>query len=249
MDFFIIFIFGLIIGSFLNVCINRIPRGESIVFPPSRCEACNTYLKPFDLVPVASFLLLKGKCRYCGDKLSWRYPMLELFTGFLFALVYQVIGFGISIIPYLFLTSLLLIISFIDIDHYRIPDPLIIIGLGAGIAFQIFIPFQPLINALLGFFTGGGILFLIALLSRGGMGGGDIKLGALIGLFLGWKLMLLSLFLAAFLASTAGICLMILKKKSRKDAIPFGPFLSLAAFISLLRGNYLISWYIIYFVR
>jgi len=249
MELFIAFTFGLIIGSFLNVCISRIPRRESIVFPSSRCEACNTYLKPFDLVPVASFLLLRGKCRYCGCKLSWRYPVIEIFTGVLFMLVYQVISMNMSLIPNLFLVSLLVIISFIDIDHYRIPDPLIISGLGAGIAFQIFIPFQPLINSLIGFITGGGILFLIAVLSRGGMGGGDIKLGALIGLFLGWKLMFLSLFIAAFLASAAGIYLMIIKKKSRKDAVPFGPFLSLGAFISLLWGNHLILGYIKYFIR
>lgn len=248
MDLFIIFIFGLIIGSFLNVCISRIPRGESIVSPPSRCEACNTKLKSFDLVPAASFFLLGGKCRYCGCKLSWRYPGMEIFAGVLFLFVYRVIGFNMSLIPYLFFTSLLLIISFIDIDHYRIPDPLIIIGLGAGIAFHIFIPFQPIINSLLGFVTGGGVLFLIALLSRGGMGGGDIKLGTLIGLFLGWKLVLLSLFLAAFFASAAGISLMIIKKKSRKDPIPFGPFLSIGAFIALLWGNHFIFWYISHFV-
>lgn len=249
MNLFIFFTFGLIIGSFLNVCISRIPRGESIVFPPSRCEACDTKLRSFDLVPVASFFLLRGKCRYCSAKLSWRYPGVEILTGVFFVLGYQVIGFTINLIPFLFLTSLLLIISFIDIDHYRIPNPLILIGLGAGILFQIFIPFQPFINSLLGFVTGGGVLFLIALLSRGGMGGGDIKLGALIGLFLGWKWMLLSLFLSAFLASAAGVSLMIMRKKSRKDPIPFGPFLSLGVFISLLWGNHLIFWYINYFVN
>ncbi|MGI6629227.1 MAG: prepilin peptidase [Bacillota bacterium] len=249
MNLLLIFIFGLVIGSFLNVCISRIPRSESIVFPPSRCEICNNRIKAYDLVPVASFLLLRGKCRYCGCKLSWRYPGIEILTGILFILVYRVIDVNLHLIPYLFLTSLLLVISFIDIDHYRIPNRLIIVGFVAGIAFNFLIPDLFLWESCMGFITGGGILFLIALLSQGGMGGGDIKLGALIGLFLGWKLMLLSLFLAALLASIAGIGLMLTHKKSRKDPIPFGPFLALGAFISLLWGHHLLLWYTNYFFK
>ncbi|ATW23992.1 prepilin peptidase [Candidatus Formimonas warabiya] len=244
MEFFILFIFGLIIGSFLNVCISRIPRGESIVFPPSRCEACGTNLKPFDLVPVASFLLLRGKCRYCGCRLSWRYPGIEVLTGVLFILLYQNFGVAKNLIPALFLISLLIIVSFIDMDHYRIPDLLIIFGLGTGIVFQILIPSIRFSDSLLGLIVGGGILFTLALVSRGGMGGGDIKLGGLIGFFLGWRFILLSLFLAALLASIIGLALMLVKKKSRKDPIPFGPFLSLGAIISVLWGNDLILWYV-----
>lgn len=231
MDLLIIFIFGLIIGSFLNVCISRLPKGESVVFPSSRCEACNTRLRFFDLVPVASFLLLKGKCRYCGFKLSWRYPGVEIITGILFVLIYLTRDWNARLISDFFWTSLLLVISFIDMDYYRIPDSLILIGLGAGLIFQIFIPSLSLSESILGFITGGGILFLFALISRGGMGGGDIKLGALAGVFLGWKLVILSLFLAALFASATGLFLIVTKRKSRKDPIPFGPFLSLGAFL------------------
>jgi leader peptidase (prepilin peptidase)/N-methyltransferase len=243
-----LFIIGLAFGSFFNVCISRIPQGKSIIYPPSRCEVCNTKLKPLDLVPVASFLLLRGKCRYCGSKLSWRHPGIEFFTGILFVMVYQIIGLNINLIIFLFLLSLLLIISFIDIDYYCIPNSLIIVGLGIGVFFQIFFPYQLFLESIGGFFLGGGILFIIALVSRGGMGGGDIKLGGLIGFFLGWKMTLLSLFIAAFLSSITGIFFILLKKKSRKDPIPFGPFLSIGTFISILWGNHLLTWYLYYFV-
>lgn len=248
MDFLFIFLLGLVIGSFLNVCISRIPQGESISFPPSRCDYCYTNLKPWDLIPIASFLLLGRKCRYCGAKLSWRYPGIEVLTGMLFLFFYLQFGLNIKLSAYLFLASLLVVISFIDIDHYRIPNSLILMGIGAGVGFIIFTHFIHPRDALLGFFTGGGILFFISLVSRGGMGGGDIKLGALIGLFLGWKLSLISLFLAALFASLIGILLIVLGKKSLKDALPFGPFLALGAILSLFWGNDLLSWYIRHFV-
>jgi leader peptidase (prepilin peptidase)/N-methyltransferase len=248
MDFLFIFLLGLVIGSFLNVCISRIPQGESISFPPSRCDYCHTYLKPWDLVPIASFLLLGRKCRYCGAKLSWRYPGIEVLTGMLFLFFYLQFGLNMILLAYLFLASLLVVISFIDIDHYRIPNPLILMGIGAGVGFIIFTHFIHPLDALLGFSTGGGILFFITLVSRGGMGGGDIKLGALIGLFLGLKLSLISLFIAALFASIIGILLIVLGKKSPKDALPFGPFLALGAILSLFWGNDLLSWYIHHFV-
>lgn len=249
MDLLLIFIFGLVIGSFLNVCIYRLPLGQSIAYPPSHCGKCETDLKPFDLIPVITFLLLGGKCRYCSQKISCRYPFVELLTGILFVIIYLYIGFNLTLLPYLFFITLLIVISFIDIDHYRIPDKLIVFGIIIGMIFHILTPFVTYIDALIGFFIGSGILFLLAVLSKGGMGGGDIKLAALIGLFLGWKLTLLTLFLSSLLASLIGVSLILLGKKDRKDPIPFGPFLALGALIALLYGNVLLEFYFRNFIN
>lgn len=240
-------IFGLLIGSFLNVCIYRIPLGKSIFYPPSACCHCGIRLRFFDLVPVISFLFLKGKCRYCQQRISWRYPLLELLSGMVFVLIFLVMGFNSTLVPYYFLASLLIIVSFIDIDHYRIPDSIMITGFISGLIFLIIISFTTFINAFWGFLIGGGFLFLTAVFSRGGMGCGDIKLGAVIGLFLGGERMVLTLFLASLLASVIGVGLIILKKKNRKDYLPFGPFLAAGALVSLLFGNRLVGVYIDYF--
>ncbi|MCR6546756.1 prepilin peptidase [Dehalobacterium formicoaceticum] len=244
MEFIIILLVGLIIGSFLNVCIDRIPRGECIVYPPSHCEYCGTRLKLLNLIPVISFCLLRGKCRYCQATLSRRYPGIELLTGLSFLFVYFFTLWGMKLLPYLTLTSILLVISFIDLDCFRIPNSIIITGLLLGIGFNTFFPFIYWFDALIGFMTGGGILFLIALASRGGMGGGDIKLGAMIGFYLGWQQVLLAIFMGALFASIVSVFLIIGKKKSQKDAIPFGPFLSLGTLISIIFGKNIISWYV-----
>lgn len=241
------FMTGLIIGSFLNVCIYRIPKEESVSFPPSHCGSCGANLRPLDLIPVISFLFLRRKCRYCGSRISWRYPGVELLTGVLFLSFYPIFGVTKTVIPYLFFISLLVVISFIDLDHYYIPDRLIILGLTVGTGFQLGMPFMKLTESLFGFFMGGGILLLIVWLSRGGMGGGDVKLCALIGFFLGPRLFLVGFLLAALCAAAAGICLMASKRKTRKDPVPFGPFLALGAWMSLLEGNNLLALYARYF--
>jgi leader peptidase (prepilin peptidase)/N-methyltransferase len=247
MDFFLILLMGLIIGSFLNVCIDRIPQGKSVIYPPSHCESCGKSLKPIELIPLISYLLLRGRCRHCGTSLSWRYPGLELLTGFIFFLVYYFTPLGVRLLPYLTLSSILIVISFIDLDHFRIPSSLILTGLFAGIISNTIWPFIDFFDAFLGFITGGGILLFIALVSKGGMGGGDVKLGAMIGFFLGWKQALLTIFIGAIFAATVGVIFIIGKKRSRKEAIPFGPFLSLGALISLIWGEKLVFWYIISF--
>jgi len=239
----LIFMLGLVIGSFLNVCIYRIPKGESLVFPSSRCPACGQQLKFFDLVPVASFFVLGGRCRFCRGKISPRYPLVEFLTGCLFAAIYARIGLTPSLVPALSLTAVLIVVAFIDIDYYRIPDILVAFGFALGIALRIWIPFVTWEAAFFGVVLGGGILLLIALVSRGGMGGGDVKLAALIGFFLGWHRVLLTLFLAALFSSLAGITLILLQKKGRKDPIPFGPFLALGAVLSLLFSTELIHLY------
>lgn len=238
------FFFGLIIGSFLNVCINRIPRGESIVAPSSRCESCGVRLKPWDLVPVLSWLLLRGRCRYCGATVSPKYLIVELLTGSLFVSLLAVKGLSAELIPYLTLTSILVVVGFTDLEHYLIPNKVIIASFVLGAGLHIFFRHLDWKDIFLGFLAGGGILYLLAVLSKGGMGGGDIKLAALLGFYLGWQGVLLTLFLGALLASVTGIWLIILGKKSRKDPLPFGVFLSIAAMISMLYGGNILTWYL-----
>ncbi len=240
----LIFLLGLILGSFLNVCIYRIPRKESISFPPSHCPKCETDLRAFDLFPVASFLYLGGKCRYCGNKISWRYPFVELLTGSLFLLTALLIGLELVLIKYLFMVSLFVVISFIDLEHYLIPDKIIIFGFIVGIGLNIVIKDVTLVNSLLGFAAGGGFLLLLAVVSNGGMGGGDIKLAALIGFLLGWQKVLLGLFFGALVAAVIGIVLIVLELKKRKEPIPFGPFIALGTLFVMFLGEKLVSWYL-----
>jgi leader peptidase (prepilin peptidase)/N-methyltransferase len=244
MLYLLTFFFGLIIGSFLNVCISRIPKGESVVSPPSRCESCGVRLKPWDLVPVLSWLLLRGRCRYCGAKVSPKYLIVELLTGSLFVSLLAVKGLSAELIPYLTLTSILVVVGFTDLEHYLIPNKVIIAGFVLGAGLHIFFRHLDWKDIFLGFLAGGSILYLLAVLSKGGMGGGDIKLAALLGFYLGWQGVLLTLFLGALLASVTGIWLIILGKKSRKDPLPFGVFLSIAAMISMLYGGNILTWYL-----
>ncbi|WP_003542125.1 prepilin peptidase [Desulfotomaculum nigrificans] len=238
----IIFVFGLILGSFLNVCIYRIPQGQSIVFPPSSCRNCGARLAPGDLVPVVSFLILRGKCRYCGNPISTRYPIIESLTACLFTIAWYEFGLSTALLRALLFIATLIVISFIDLDHYIIPDKILFFFIVAWVAFIPFIPIN-YINSLIGLVSAGGLLLFIALLSKGGMGGGDIKLAAVIGLYLGWPNALLAMFLACFLAGIVGILLILLKIKSRKDIIPFGPFIAAASYITLLWGEQILNWY------
>ena len=239
------FILGLVIGSFLNVCIYRIPRGESLLHPLySVCPKCNHRLFPFDLIPLLSFLLLKGKCRYCETQIAYRYFFIELLTGMLFVLAYWYLGLTWSLLSLWFFIALLIIVAFIDLEHQIIPNKVNLFGFVSGVVLNLFTGNLSLLNMLLGFLVSGGLLFLIAVLSRGGMGGGDIKFGAVMGVFLGWQLALLALLIAFVLGGLGGIVLLALKKKGRKDMIPFGPFLVLGSLVSILFGNQILSWYL-----
>lgn len=248
LDLFVIitFVFGLIIGSFLNVCIHRIPRGQSLVFTPSHCPACGYRLIPLDMIPVVSFLLLRGCCRNCGIKISWRYPLVELLTGFMFAICYTQIGLQISLFIALFFTAFMIVVAFIDLEHYIVPNKLVLLGLGAGAIFLLLIKDTSYTSPLWGLISGTGFLLLLALVSRGGLGGGDIKLAAVLGLFLGWPLAPLSVFLGCCLAGLTGIILICAKKKNSKDAIPFAPFLGVGGYITMLWGWDLIRWYLLF---
>ncbi|MFQ5881427.1 MAG: prepilin peptidase [Candidatus Methylomirabilales bacterium] len=253
------FLLGLVVGSFCNVCIHRIPREESIVIPGSRCPHCRTAIKASDNIPLLSFLLLKAQCRSCGYRISWQYPVVELFTGSLFALTF--FRFGLTWhtgILFAFVAALV-IVTFIDLEHQIVPDVITLPGITIGLAwssitafFSIsgqrttvnFSPPAPL-EALLGTLLGGGILYLVAILSRGGMGGGDIKLTAMIGALLGWRLVLLTIFLGTLTGSLIALLLLASGRKGRKDPMPFGPFLALGAVLALFWGEELIAWYLL----
>ena len=245
------FIMGTILGSFYNVCIYRIPEKLSVANPPSHCYNCNNRLKPIDLVPILSWTLLRGKCRYCGQKISPRYALVELLTGILFATVYIYFGYSIQTLYYMFIVSLLVIITFIDLDHYIIPDGLLIIGSVVSIIVNILGYGVGIKDALLGaVICGGGILLVIylieLLIKKEVMGGGDIKLFAMLGLFLGLKLGLLTILLSVYVGAAYGIVTIIyskLKKIEYNSMIPYGPFISVAAIISVLYGTNIINWY------
>lgn len=246
-----IFIIGIIFGSFFNVCIYRIPEKQSISNPPSHCPNCNTRLKPRDLIPIFSYLLSGRKCRYCKQKISSRYAIVELLTGILFLIVFNKFYLDISTVYYLVLTSILIIITFIDIDHYIIPDGLLIIGSIFAIVFNIIFKIITIKESLLGaIICGGGVLAIVYLIEfivkKEVMGGGDIKLFAMIGLFLGIKNSLLSALISVYVGAIFGVIMIIwskIKKSEFNSMIPYGPFISIATFIVILYGHNIINWY------
>lgn len=240
---FLIFILGLAIGSFLNVCIYRLPLGRSIVTPPSHCMQCGTRLKWRELIPVVSFVLLRGRCRYCGAGFSPRYALVEMVTALLFVICFIFFGISVLLIKALVLTAFLLVIVFIDIDHQLILDKVLLWLAGSGIVINLWTGAAGAADMLFGGLLGGGLLLIVAVASKGGMGGGDIKLAAALGLWLGWEFTLLTLLLAFVFGGAGGVVLLLLKLKNRKDLIPFGPFLALGTWVSLLYGNMLLLWY------
>ncbi|RMF92042.1 MAG: prepilin peptidase [Nitrospinota bacterium] len=240
---FFLFLCGLLVGSFANVCIYRLPRGQSIIWPPSHCPSCQAPVKPYDNIPLLSFLLLRGRCRACRHPISWRYPLVEALNALLYLLVYSYYGFHLLTGIYALLLTILLIVTFIDLEHKIIPDRITLSGLLAGLLLNPLLPVS-FFDALLGGLIGGGIFLLVALLSRGGMGGGDIKLMAMLGVFLGWQRALLTIFLGVSSGALVGIVLMLLRKKGRKDQVPFGPFLALGGMVALFWGEAIIAWYL-----
>ncbi|MDI6801922.1 MAG: prepilin peptidase [Thermodesulfovibrionales bacterium] len=247
------FIFGLMVGSFLNVCIYRLPRDKSIVTPSSSCPKCNTPIKPWDNIPVISYIILRGKCRKCGEKISIRYPLVELVNGAFYYAVFNYSGLGWHM-PFIFVfISAMIVITFIDMDFQIIPDVITLPGIVIGLlsaSFLVLDPFTHLLtivgfkNSLTGLLLGGGLFYLIAVLSKGGMGGGDIKMMSMVGAFMGWKAVLLTTFIGSLTGSIVGIFLMIFKGKGRKTKIPFGPFLALGAIITLFFGGQILRWYL-----
>jgi type 4 prepilin peptidase 1 (EC:3.4.23.43). Aspartic peptidase. MEROPS family A24A len=252
-----IFILGLCIGSFLNVCIYRIPIQKSVVYPPSHCPECNTRLTFRDMIPVLSYIILRGRCRYCGTRISVRYPLVELLTGFVYLTVYLKYGISAETLALLYLFSILIIVLFIDISHMIIPNGLVLFAMAGGaltVIYNLFISFslyQPSewYTPFIGMVSASGILFAVALIgfliygNDGAMGMGDVKLYIPIGMFLGWKLALLSLFLAVMLGGITSIILLLFRVVNRKSAIPFGPFIVAGTYVAALSGYDILSWY------
>jgi leader peptidase (prepilin peptidase) / N-methyltransferase len=249
-----VFIVGLIIGSFANVVIYRVPRNLSIVKPGSRCPSCNTSIKPYDNIPLLSFLILGGKCRSCGKRIGWRYPLVELTNGLLYILAYFISmhnqpNISLMIVS-IYLSTVFLIIFLIDYDFKIIPDSLSISGIiiGFGISFLPGIPIKPLLSGI-GLVAGGLLFYGIAVLGdklfkKESMGGGDIKLAAMLGAFVGWQGVLLVLCLASLLGTVIGLtALGLARDKEAARTIPFGPFLVTAGLITFYWGPKLMAAY------
>ncbi|MDF2840409.1 MAG: peptidase [Clostridia bacterium] len=239
----LIFVLGLSIGSFLNVCIYRIPEKKSIAFPASHCPTCEHSLNAIDLIPIVGYLINKGKCKYCGVKISIQYPMVELLTGILFLLLFHKFFITMEFIKYIVLVSLLIIITFVDIERQEIPDELILFGLVAGLLFNIYNIKTDMVPGIIGFILGGGVFLIIAMVTNGAMGGGDIKLMAVLGLFFGWKLIIMIALISFVIGAVVSLILIAAKVKSRKDFIPFGPFISIAALLVIFYGTQIIQFY------
>lgn len=244
----IIFIYGLLIGSFLNVCIYRIPRSESIAWPGSHCPKCNHKLRWYDNIPLLSYLILKGKCRYCNESISKQYPIVEFLNAIIYIIMYFNFGYSIDFIFYSLLFSILILITFIDLKEMIIPDLLVIVililsVLYKGINYFLYSISPNILSSLGGMFLAGGLFLAIVILSRGGMGGGDVTLIAALGFVLGVKYILFNILLSFILGAIISVFLLATKFKTRKDPIPFGPFIVLAFFITVLWGQVIINWY------
>lgn len=240
--YIIIFIFGITIGSFLNVCIYRIPLGESIVTAPSHCMTCGWKLKWYDMVPVFSWLVLGGKCRNCKSKISVQYPIIEGVNGILYVMICAVNGLEWSSVIYCFMASALLVLSIIDWRTYEIPFGINVFLFVLGIAMTI-LDRGNLVEHLIGMICVSGLLGILYLLTGGrAIGGGDIKLMFACGLILGWKLILLAFFLGCIIGSVVHIIRMSVKKAGRMLAM--GPYLSAGILLAALWGNAWINWYL-----
>ncbi len=254
--YFIVFIFGLTLGSFLNSIIYRLPSGESFLIQRSYCPYCKHKLGWKDLIPIFSFLILKGKCRYCHQPISLQYPLVELATGILSVLIFWIFNFGFdlafgfwNLIFYLVIACFLIIIFVYDLKHYIIPDkiiyPAITLALIFNFQLSIFNQFSILKFSIYSALGAAAFFGAIVLMSRGKwMGVGDVKLAFFMGLFLGFPNILIALFLAFFIGAIIGIGLIISGKKTLKSEVPFGPFLVVGTFTALFWGQAIINWYL-----
>lgn len=238
-------IFGLLVGSFLNVVIARVPEGRSVWAPRSACPQCGALIAWYDNIPLVSFLVLRGRCRGCHAGIPWRYPIVEAATGCAFALAYVLFGPTPEFLVAAVLLGALIAITAIDLRHQIIPDVISLPGIVVGFVANSLLPGGVgWLDSLIGIAVGGGLFLVIILVSGGGMGGGDMKLGAMLGAFLGWKLGLLALLLGVLAGGAVAVVLLLLGRKGRKDAIPFGPCLALGGAVALLWGDQVLTWYL-----
>ena len=261
MDIFFFFILGAIAGSFLNVCIVRLPDEKSVIYPPSHCPRCEKPIRWYDNVPLLSYLLLAGCCRFCKTKISFRYFFVELLTAVTFVLFYLYFGLNILLVPYLVMVCGFIVAIFVDFKHRIIPDEVSVGGVIVGLILSFFIPsmhgitsggenfniltrLQSLGMSCLGALAGGGLIYAMGLLGdflfkKESMGGGDVKFLAMVGAFLGWQLAILAFFIAPLFGAVYGI---VEKIRKNDNTIAYGPFLALGALISLFWGDRIINW-------
>ncbi len=244
----IIFCFGAAIGSFLNVCIHRLPRLQSVVFPASNCPLCHHQLAWWENIPLVSYLLLRGRCSHCHGPISWRYPAVELLTALLFLVLYHHFLLSVEFMIYSLFIAMLIVVTFTDLEHRIIPDAVSLPGILLGVAASFLNREVNWIDSMLGVLVGGGALLAVAwgyylITGKEGMGGGDIKLLAMIGAFLGWKAIPMVIFISALAGSVIG-AIYIAMKRSGDRAIPYGPFLAAAAVVVLFWGPELWSLYL-----
>jgi leader peptidase (prepilin peptidase)/N-methyltransferase len=241
-------ILGLAVGSFLNVCIHRLPRKGSIVQPPSSCPTCGYVLRWLDNIPVVSYMVLGGRCRKCRTPISIRYPIVEIVTMAIFLLHYVVFGADVILVPRLLFACVLVVLFAIDLEHHLLPNVITLPGIVVGLAFSTMVP-PGIVDAVIGTVLGGGILWLIGeayyrYSGVEGMGGGDVKMLAMIGAFLGWKLVILTLVFSSFAGALVGLLVIAIRRGGMKYALPYGTFLSLAALVSSLFGARIVDWYL-----
>ena len=244
----ILVMLGLAVGSFLNVCIHRIPRSQSLVRPPSRCPACEYQLRWFDNIPVASYAVILGRCRKCRTRISIRYPLVELATMALFVVHGEVFGWSALLVPRLLFACAMVVLFAIDLEHHLLPNVITLPGIAIGLISSTVLP-PGLVDALLGVALGGGVLWLIGeayyrFSGHEGMGGGDVKMLAMIGAFLGWKLVLITLVLSSVAGSLIGLFVILIKRGGLKYALPYGTFLALGALTASLAGERIVNWYV-----
>ena len=237
------------IGSFLNVCIYRLPESKSIADPPrSICPSCKSHIRFYDNMPVLSYIWLKGRCRNCNAPISFRYPLVELMNGIVAVALLFKFGLSVESFVYFVFISSLIVITFIDLDHQIIPDIITLPGIPMGLIASFALPTITLKASALGLLIGGGSLWFVAwaynlIAHRDGMGGGDIKLLAMMGTIIGWKGVIFTIFASSVIGSCVGITMMLIKNKNMKFAIPFGPFLSIGAIAYVFFGSRFIAWY------
>jgi leader peptidase (prepilin peptidase)/N-methyltransferase len=241
--------FGLALGSFLNVCIHRIPVKESIISPPSRCPQCGKRIRFYDNIPVISYIILRGRCRDCGRPISVRYPLVEGIAGLLSITLFLKHNLSYQYFIFLIFSASLVVISFIDLRHQIIPDAVSLPGILAGFIISLIFAHITWYDSLIGIIAGGGVLYLVAFLfelitGKEGMGGGDIKLLAMIGAWMGWRALPFIILLSSLTGIFIGGVSLLISRQGLHARIPFGPFLALGTLVYLFLGNELISWYL-----
>jgi leader peptidase (prepilin peptidase)/N-methyltransferase len=243
----IVLLLGLAIGSFLNVVIHRLPRGESLISPGSKCPSCGYTLRPLDNIPVVSYLMLRGRCRACRIRIAARYPLVEIATAALFVLHYVVFGWTPLLAVRLLFASAMVALFAIDLEHHLLPDAMTLPGIVLGLLAALFLP-PGFRDAVIGMLLGGGVLWLIGeayyrYSGEEGMGGGDVKMLAMIGAFLGWELVIVTLVFSSIAGSLTGLLLIVTRRGGLKYALPYGTFLAIAAVVASLYGTHIVTWY------